>query len=316
MTTTKTQDAPGQTGQDLTIAYAIYHPDHGFAETCTSAIDDFTDHQNQGHAILLFRQRDVAAADRLQRGWSDEAQIIAVPIPGSVHHEATQSDPAALYALRHPSGEWVVCEIHEDPKLYEVTVFRTFDEAAAERHAMGFSDCEIVPMLPAEAMPVQMAQENRRLKEALGDMTRQIEWMQRERDETPEPELEALPSEDTLIECASAAQAIEDELSWLTEGNVHDAVNREEGIPRYTPLRVLLKLIDTFDGDLRIRKTRPEDHEPKRRLIIEGHHGYNVLSAKAADLTIRVVVDEGFLEYDAAGVLHITDQGRALIGRK
>ena len=94
--TPKTQDAPGETGQHLnapqpdipdepgqTVAYAIYHPGHGFAETCTSAIDDFTDHQNEGHAILLFRQRDVAAADRLQRGWSDEAQIIPVRIPAS-----------------------------------------------------------------------------------------------------------------------------------------------------------------------------------------------------------------------------------------
>ncbi len=69
-------DAPGQT-----VAYALFHPDEGFAETVTSAIEDFTDKQNSGSAILLFRQRDVAAADRLQRGWSREAQIIPVRIP-------------------------------------------------------------------------------------------------------------------------------------------------------------------------------------------------------------------------------------------
>ena len=57
--TNKTENAPGQTGQQLnapqpvipdkpgqTVAWANYHPGYGFRETCPSAIEDFTGTQN------------------------------------------------------------------------------------------------------------------------------------------------------------------------------------------------------------------------------------------------------------------------------
>ncbi len=162
--TTKTQDAPGQTGQDLndpqpdiydapgqTVAYAIYHPDQGFAATCTSAIEDFTDHQNVGSAILLYRQQDVAVADRLQRGWSDKATIIPVRIP-EPRRQIGIAVPSQLFALRRPDGIWKSWPCHDTEAgeaLHQVLCFRTADEAAAERHFDSEPDLEIVPLVEA-----------------------------------------------------------------------------------------------------------------------------------------------------------------------
>ena len=98
--TTKTQEAPAtKQAQDPNrpqVGYALYHPEHGFAETCSSFIEDLTDRKNEGLAILLYLEQDVAHADRLQRGWSDEAQIVVVRIPGASGNNET--DPAELLA--------------------------------------------------------------------------------------------------------------------------------------------------------------------------------------------------------------------------
>lgn len=161
--TPKTQDAPCETGQDLndpqpqiydapgqTVAYAIYHPDHGFAETCHSAIEDLTESRNEGMAILLYRERDVAAADRLQRNWSDKATIIPVRIPELNGH--VETDPAQLYAIRRKSdGEFHANDINNEPKIMQVHCFASFDEAAAARLLFSKPEDEIVPLVVARA---------------------------------------------------------------------------------------------------------------------------------------------------------------------
>ena len=402
--TPKTQDAPGETGHDLNdpqpdipdepgraLGYAIYHPDHGFAETCSSSIEDFTDNQNAGMAILLYRQRDVAAADRLQRGWSDEATIIAVPIPGPgqetvgstlyalydedegyehfetgepievdvrmfhtsydnalVHRRVTGTAwhnakivpfavsqlpvgtqgarrgapsaqpevgtvPAQLYAIRsQSSGQFCANEINDEPKVYQVYCFASYDEAATARLIYHSPDDEIVPLVPAEAMPVQMAQENRRLRQQVARMERRIqEWNEGE-DGIPE-DLEDLPSEETLDASAAIVVAMQDELSWLDD---RDVIDPDKGVKVVAPLRDFFKLLDSFDGSCRIRKSRETDDEPKRRLIIEDGGGYNVLPARASDQVIGAMVRLKLCEFDAAGVLHVADKGRALIGAK
>lgn len=118
---------------------------------------------------------------------------------------------------------------------------------------------------------------------------------------------------DTLIECAAVARAIEDEISWLAE--VDTIAHLDEHSPR-PPLFSLLALINTFDGAIRIRRARPRELGPEHTLIMEGRHGWKGLPREATDVVIRPAVAEGFLDFDAAGVLHVTDQGRALIGRK
>ena len=128
-----------------------------------------------------------------------------------------------------------------------------------------------------------------------------------------EPELEPLPAAETLNASGAVVSAIEDELSWLSDAEVVDADN---GRPVTANLRDFLKLVDRFDGCCRIRKTRPDDDEPKRRLIIENSTGHNVLPARAADQVIGTMIDRKLCEFDPAGVLHVAGKGRALIEAK
>ncbi|MCH7849064.1 MAG: hypothetical protein IIB53_11945, partial [Planctomycetes bacterium] len=133
-----------------------------------------------------------------------------------------------------------------------------------------------------------------------------------EDDETREPELAPLPSSDTLDDCGAILMAIEDQLSWLVESNIstEHVDSRERSI-----LRTTLKMLVAFEGDCRIRKTRPEDEEPINRLIIEDAASCKVLAARL-DANVHEAVRHKLLAFDAAGVLHVADKGRALIGAK
>lgn len=142
----------------------------------------------------------------------------------------------------------------------------------------------------------------------------QREWDQHERDKVGfVPELEPLPSAETLNASGPITRAVEDELAWLDRD---DVIQADEKGKVAGPLRDFLELLHRFDGGFRIRKTRPDDKAHDRRLIIENTSGYNVLTAKASDEVIATMVDRKFCEFDAAGVLHITGKGRELIGAK
>ena len=74
-------DEPG-----TAIGYALYHPDHGFYETRVGGgpserPDGVDTPPDSDLAIALFRHRDMTAAERLHRGWSDKAVIIPTTIP-------------------------------------------------------------------------------------------------------------------------------------------------------------------------------------------------------------------------------------------
>lgn len=133
-----------------------------------------------------------------------------------------------------------------------------------------------------------------------------------EDDETREPELAPLPSADTFDDCGAILQAVEAQLSWLTEDRIRDDHVDPRG---RSPLRSTLKMLDTFSTDMRIRKTRRENCERANRLIIEDAASCKQL-ADRLDANVRQAVRHGLLAFDAAGVLHVADKGRALIAVK
>ena len=77
----------------------------------------------------------------------------------------------------------------------------------------------------------------------------------------------------------------------------------------------LLKLLVAFEGELRIRRARPEDRTPLRRFIIENGYGPTNLPDKSS-CNVRSAVDRGLLCLDEAGIVHVTDKGRDLIQAK
>ena len=298
--------------------------------------------------------------------------------------------PAQLYAIRAPSGEWADNDINDEPKVWQVHCFRSFDEAATARLMLCHPDSEIVPLVeamrpdmlqpiaatspiarrPKEVYPTTLyglrccdegngwfygnesqmrdgvpnvhyiptfkSEDDARKYLAAAGMTEAVPngddnheayaimplLVARANDETSErsetsdadePKLAPLPSEETLDGSGAVTEAIEDELSWLSDQEVIDA---DEGVKVVAPLRDFLKLVDRFDGSCRIRKSRTGRDEPRRRLIIEDGGGYNVLPARAADQVIGTMVHRKLCEFDSAGVLHVADKGRALIGTK
>ena len=95
----KTEHAPAEraTEHRPTTGYVVYHPTESFSTSpLTEQFEELAgpERRHLAKVVDLLLSRDMAAAVRLNNGWSDEAQIIPVQIPAIASTAAKDEDDA------------------------------------------------------------------------------------------------------------------------------------------------------------------------------------------------------------------------------
>ena len=109
MTTTETETEQDQaTDQPRTLTgYMVRHHDGSFIENALLekfndlVVGDTHDGDDVCYCVEVYFSHDLAGAVRLERGWSDDADIIPVQIPARAHTIDDQTPAGRLVRMRH-----------------------------------------------------------------------------------------------------------------------------------------------------------------------------------------------------------------------
>jgi len=213
-----------------------------------------------------------------------------------------------------PDDESAVADV-ADPEPVATTSFARLVEM---RHATCRLGAELHAMQPENAAGYwrQASDGLARTDEALLAIEESmVEWSPDDKDAEPDSKLSPLPS--GLRECLALSNGIEDSLSWISSDDILRLGNGEPSHFNGCHIRDFLKMFAAFDGDMRIRQTRPEDgndHDP-RNYIIEDGGGWKLIS-RGPSFQLSELILMKYLDVDDAGALHVSEKGMELTRRE